>query len=161
MKRTTVMKTTAVLDLSKNVASQLASFSFKGLEKYSVTKVFNRASLSLPEDVERDQKISEKIRLLQQFITPEHLGIPPKFGNETSWLLAQKELRMINSYKTPGDKLICILSCCQVINNLLLTVFDGNPQGADIFLPVLIYVTILVSFLFSSVWLLRSMAPSQ
>nr|CAD1837554.1 unnamed protein product [Ananas comosus var. bracteatus] len=48
-------------------------------------------------------------------------------------------------YKAPRDKLVCILNCCKVINNLLLNVFiasDENPPGADEFLPVLIYVII-------------------
>eukprot|EP01018_Ginkgo_biloba_P035530 Gb_22502 [translate_table: standard] len=117
----------------------------EGLEKYLMTKLFNRAFASLPEDVKRDQEISEKMSLVQQFIRPEHLEILPNFQNETSWLLAQKELQKINTYKAPRDKLVCILNCCRVINNLLLNVSmatNDNPPGADEFLPVLIYVTI-------------------
>lgn len=51
-------------------------------------------------------------------------------------------------YKAPRDKLVCILNCCKVINNLLLNASiasNENPPGADEFLPVLIYVTIKVS----------------
>lgn len=61
--------------------------------------------------------------------------------------LAQKELQKINMYKAPRDKLVCILNCCKVINNLLLNAsiaLNENPPGADEFLPVLIYVTIKV-----------------
>lgn len=50
-------------------------------------------------------------------------------------------------YKAPRDKLVCILNCCKVINNLLLNASiasNGNAPGADEFLPVLIYVTIKV-----------------
>lgn len=50
-------------------------------------------------------------------------------------------------YKAPRDKLVCILNCCKVINNLLLNASiasNENPPGADDFLPVLIYVTIKV-----------------
>ncbi|KAM3318230.1 hypothetical protein ACQJBY_035771 [Aegilops geniculata] len=38
-----------------------------------------------------------------------------------------------------------MMSCCQVINNLLLNVSmtnDRTPSGADEFLPILIYITI-------------------
>ncbi|XP_049389354.1 vacuolar protein sorting-associated protein 9A-like isoform X2 [Solanum stenotomum] len=57
--------------------------------------------------------------------------------------LAQKELQKINMYRAPRDKLVCILNCCKVINNLLTSVSaKDNPPGADDFLPVLIYVTI-------------------
>lgn len=117
----------------------------EGLEKYLMTKLFNRTFPSLPEDAKSDQDISEKMTLLQQFLRPEHLDIPPNFQNETSWLLAQKELQKINTFRAPRDKLACILNCCRVINNLLLNASmasNENPPGADNFLPVLIYVTI-------------------
>ena len=61
--------------------------------------------------------------------------------------LAQKELQKMNMYKAPRDKLVCILNCCKVINNLLINASiasSDNPPGADEFLPVLIYVTIKV-----------------
>ncbi|XP_066389042.1 vacuolar protein sorting-associated protein 9A-like [Miscanthus floridulus] len=117
----------------------------EGLEKYVMTKLFNRVFASVPEDVKSDEELFEKMSLLQQFIRPENLDIKPEYQNETSWLLAQKELQKINMYKAPRDKLACILNCCKVINNLLLNasiVSNENPPGADEFLPVLIYVTI-------------------
>ncbi|BAS87309.1 Os03g0842700, partial [Oryza sativa Japonica Group] len=64
--------------------------------------------------------------------------------------LAVKELQKINSFKSPREKLSCIMSCCQVINNLLLNVSMSNDRtlsGADDFLPILIYITIKVSLL--------------
>uniref|UniRef100_A0A453MGH7 VPS9 domain-containing protein n=1 Tax=Aegilops tauschii subsp. strangulata TaxID=200361 RepID=A0A453MGH7_AEGTS len=48
---------------------------------------------------------------------------------------------------SPWEKLLCMMSCCQVINNLLLNVSmtnDRTPSGADEFLPILIYITIKV-----------------
>ncbi|KAJ1297846.1 hypothetical protein BS78_01G409000 [Paspalum vaginatum] len=117
----------------------------EGLEKYVMTKLFNRVFASVPEDVKSDEELFEKMSLLQQFIRPENLDIKPEYQNETSWLLAQKELQKINMYKAPRDKLACVLNCCKVINNLLLNasvVSNENPPGADEFLPVLIYVTI-------------------
>ncbi|XP_038716305.1 LOW QUALITY PROTEIN: vacuolar protein sorting-associated protein 9A-like [Tripterygium wilfordii] len=117
----------------------------EGLEKYVMTKLFTRVFASLPDDVKLDEQLSEKMALIQQFIRPENLDIKPNFQNETSWLLAQKELQKINMYKAPRDKLVCILNCCKVISNLLLNASiasNENPPGADEFLPVLIYVTI-------------------
>ncbi|KAE8728291.1 Vacuolar protein sorting-associated protein 9A [Hibiscus syriacus] len=117
----------------------------EGLEKYVMTKLFARVFASLSDDVKHDEQLSEKMALVQQFVRPENLDIKPTFQNETSWLLAQKELQKINMYKAPRDKLVCILNCCKVINNLLLNVSiasNKNPPGADDFLPVLIYVTI-------------------
>ncbi|KAL2339845.1 hypothetical protein Fmac_007785 [Flemingia macrophylla] len=117
----------------------------EGLEKYVMTKLFARVFASLPDDVKLDDQLSEKMALVQQFIRPENLDIKPVFQNESSWLLAQKELQKINMYKAPRDKLVCILNCCKVISNLLLNASlasQENPFGADEFLPVLIYVTI-------------------
>ncbi|CAN4108556.1 unnamed protein product [Withania somnifera] len=115
----------------------------EGLEKYVMTKLFTRTFASLPEDVKVDEQLHEKIALIQQFVRPENLDIKPTFENEASWLFAQKELQKINMYRAPRDKLVCILNCCKVINNLLTSVSaKDNPPGADDFLPVLIYVTI-------------------
>ncbi|XP_024012207.1 vacuolar protein sorting-associated protein 9A isoform X1 [Eutrema salsugineum] len=116
-----------------------------GLEKYVMTKLFTRVFASNTDDVISDEKLFQKMSLVQQFISPENLDIQPTFQNETSWLLAQKELQKINMFKAPRDKLMCILSCCKVINNLLLNASIAskeNAPGADEFLPVLIYVTI-------------------
>ncbi|CAO2834724.1 unnamed protein product [Amaranthus hypochondriacus] len=117
----------------------------EGLEKYVMTKLFSRAFAAFPDDVKIDDQLSEKIALVQQFIRPENLDIKPTFQNESSWLLAQKELQKINMVKAPREKLACILNCCKVITNLLhnaAVTANENPPGADEFLPVLIYVTI-------------------
>ncbi|KNA12882.1 hypothetical protein SOVF_121220 [Spinacia oleracea] len=117
----------------------------EGLEKYVMTKLFTRVFASFPDDVKTDEQLSEKIALVQQFIRPENLDIMPTFQNESSWLLAQKELQKINMYKAPREKLACILNCCKVITNLLhnaAVTANENTPGADEFLPVLIYVTI-------------------
>ncbi|XP_061987842.1 vacuolar protein sorting-associated protein 9A-like isoform X4 [Populus nigra] len=119
--------------------------SMEGLEKYIMTKLFSRTFAISPEDVKTDQEISEKIHLLQSFLRPEHLDIPPFLQNEASWLLAEKELQKINAFRAPREKLHCIMSCCRIINNLLLNASMSENHvlgGADDFLPVLIYVTI-------------------
>ncbi|KAK1313461.1 Vacuolar protein sorting-associated protein 9A [Acorus calamus] len=64
----------------------------EGLEKYVMTKLFNCAFASLPEEVKRDEELSEKMSLLQQFIRPESLDIKPTFQNETSWLANPPQL---------------------------------------------------------------------
>lgn len=73
---------------------------------------------------------------------------------------AQRELRKMNQYKAPRDKLICVLNCCKVIfgasgppsfadlglltegaTGLIRHVASGE-EGADTFIPFLIYVVI-------------------
>ncbi|PON34878.1 VPS9 domain containing protein [Parasponia andersonii] len=120
----------------------------EGLEKYVMTKLFSRTFSSSPEDTKMDLQVSEKIQLLQAFLKPEHVDIPPFLCNEASWLLAEKELLKINAFKSPREKLLCIVNCCKVINNLLLNVSMSENRvlaGADDFLPLLIFVTIKAS----------------
>ncbi|XP_014500023.1 vacuolar protein sorting-associated protein 9A [Vigna radiata var. radiata] len=116
----------------------------EGLEKYIMIKLFSRTFSATPEDAKIDYEISEKISLLQTFLKPEHLDIPPIHQIEASLMLAEKELLKINAFKAPHEKLLSILNCCRVINNVLLNVAMSEhvPAGADDFLPMLIYVTI-------------------
>ncbi|XP_038974517.1 vacuolar protein sorting-associated protein 9A-like isoform X3 [Phoenix dactylifera] len=64
----------------------------EGLEKYVMTKLFNRTFASSPEDVKADLYISEKIRLLQHFVRPDHLDVPRVLRNEASWLANPPQL---------------------------------------------------------------------
>ena len=87
------------------------------------------------------------------------LSAAPRTRSEPAWLLAQNELQKINQYKAPRDKLVCVLNCCRIINNLLSAAASTAPpvraasrrvalppltaaraQGADDFLPVLVLV---------------------
>lgn len=63
-------------------------YCLQGLEKYVMTKLYNRAFASFPEDVKRDEELYEKISLVQKFVRPENLDIKPTFQNETSWLVS-------------------------------------------------------------------------
>ncbi|XP_048431829.1 vacuolar protein sorting-associated protein 9A-like isoform X2 [Pyrus x bretschneideri] len=133
----------------------------EGLEKYVMTKLFSRTFASSPEDAKIDLETSHKIHLLQTFLKPEHLDIPVVLRNEASGLLAEKELRKINAFKAPREKLLCIMNCCKVINNLLLNASMSENHvlaGADDFLSVLIYVMIKASFPWS---ILHSCIPTS
>ncbi|XP_063940286.1 vacuolar protein sorting-associated protein 9A-like [Daucus carota subsp. sativus] len=85
-----------------------------GLEKYVMTKLFTGVYASVPEEVNEDDLLHEKVSLIQQFIRPENLDIQPIYQNETSWLLAQNELQNINMYKAPRDKLAASLTVARL-----------------------------------------------
>jgi hypothetical protein len=63
-----------------------------------------------------------------------------KLKKECPWISAQMELRKLNIYKTPQDKLACIRKCLLTIQNLLA--IAKSPVCADDLHPVLIYVII-------------------
>lgn len=64
---------------------------------------------------------------------------------EAPWPSAQAEIRTISAYKTPRDKVQCILRMCSTIMNLLSLANEDAVPGADDFVPVLVFVLIKVS----------------
>ncbi|KAM0837220.1 hypothetical protein ACQ4PT_061806 [Festuca glaucescens] len=58
----------------------------EGLEKYIMTKLFDRSFAASAEDAAADAEVSERIGLLQRFVRPQHLDIPRVLHNEASWL---------------------------------------------------------------------------
>lgn len=54
------------------------------------------------------------------------------------WPAAQQALLRMNAYKTPADKLQCIVQCCTTLMELLQ--LGGKSAGADDFFPLLVFV---------------------
>ena len=114
----------------------------EGLEKYVMIKLYDLCFGVSADDKERDALLSAKIGALD-FVKPSNLEIPPRYWDESAWVLAQKELQNVNQYKAPGDKLICVMNCCRVISNVLASSSsDQSPPGADEFFPLLVYTII-------------------
>ncbi|KAL6069034.1 Guanine nucleotide exchange factor Vps9 [Balamuthia mandrillaris] len=115
----------------------------EGLEKYITTKLFSCIFDGNEGDKEKDARIHKHIRRLRTFVTHEHLDIAPAFVNHPSITLAISELQKVNDFKSPRDKLVCVLNCCKVIFNVLKNASpDKAPAGADDFLPLMIYVVL-------------------
>jgi len=90
--------------------------------------------------------LRDHIAKLDVVITPSHrdLRIPKSRLGECPWPPAQRELKMLSAYKTPSDKLRCIIRACSVIVNLLSSSSE-KVVAADDFVPVLVFVLIKVS----------------
>ncbi|KAL4129951.1 hypothetical protein KRP22_007870 [Phytophthora ramorum] len=117
-----------------------------GIEKYVMDKVSDIAFNQLKECqqwMKEDKALLRRMQLLS-FITPAMLDIKPCMRNEVVWSMAEDELRRINSFRSPGDKINCIVRCCSVIFSVLnLSRGDsGSRPGADDFLPVFIYIVL-------------------
>lgn len=65
---------------------------WQGLEKYVMTKIFNRTFAPVPDEKKHDDQLSEKMALVQQFIRPENLDISSTFRNENSWLVSDSSI---------------------------------------------------------------------
>ncbi|XP_036319157.1 receptor-mediated endocytosis protein 6 homolog isoform X2 [Rhagoletis pomonella] len=105
-------------------------------------------------DLSRDTVLSEHIAKLQRVISPAHpaLCIPQVYLSEAPWSFAQQQLSYISAYKTPREKLQCVIRCISSIMSLL-HMSSGRVPAADDILPVLIYVVIMTNppFLLSTV----------
>ncbi|XP_047237107.1 GTPase-activating protein and VPS9 domain-containing protein 1 isoform X3 [Girardinichthys multiradiatus] len=95
-------------------------------------------------DILRDQLFHEHIQRLTKVVTANHkaLQIPEVYLKEAPWPSAQAEIKTINAYKTPRDKVQCILRMCSTIMNLLSLANEDSVPGADDFVPVLVFVLI-------------------
>eukprot|EP01133_Synstelium_polycarpum_P019473 gene19473-23324_t len=129
-----------------------------GLEKYIMTKVFHCTFMParlggleasdgniVPEygliATEEDLKLY-KLILTLNFITPVHLDIQKFITTNSAYIeKSMTELRKMNTYKTPRDKMVCIYNSCKVIFKLLSSL-NNTPSGADDFLPILIFVVL-------------------
>ncbi|GMH80019.1 hypothetical protein TrST_g2824 [Triparma strigata] len=109
------------------------------LEKYVMTKIADLAFKEVIDD-EADKQIQQRCKELS-FITPAMLEVKEEICNETVFELAQDELKKINSYRAPGDKISCVTRAC----SLIFSAFkfgNGSAAGADEFLPVFICVVL-------------------
>jgi len=97
-----------------------------------------------PQYVREDERLFEKTKLLH-FLKPEHLDIPSEYCDETLWIVAQQELLNINMYKSPRDKLMCIVKACKTIFSATQMLCKGEPVSADIFLPILIHNVVIAN----------------
>ncbi|XP_058814789.1 receptor-mediated endocytosis protein 6 homolog isoform X3 [Topomyia yanbarensis] len=85
----------------------------------------------------------EHIGQLGKSITPSHthLRISTAYTNEAPWLFAQVQLSFMSAYKTPHDKVACVVKCIKSLLSFLSMGSDRSVAADDI-IPVLIYVII-------------------
>ncbi|KAI9364561.1 hypothetical protein BD770DRAFT_357460 [Pilaira anomala] len=127
-------------DIWKDMSEQEFGNAKEGMEKLVMNRLYHVTFCpNTTDDKERDEILHQKISIFR-WIRERHLDIPETEHNESFLSFAESEIRKINNYKAPRDKLICILNCCKVIFGLIKHV-EGDA-GADKFLPILIYVVI-------------------
>lgn len=121
----------------------------EGLERFIISKLYTKIFASELEDSVEDQDLHRHIHGLS-WVMFKHLSIPPVKLKFLS--LAITELKRMDSFKAPQDKLICVLNACRVINEVLRKTLTEaadmsvpgtlRPLSADDFLPLLIFTLI-------------------
>uniref|UniRef100_A0A0A1WG67 Receptor-mediated endocytosis protein 6 homolog n=1 Tax=Zeugodacus cucurbitae TaxID=28588 RepID=A0A0A1WG67_ZEUCU len=127
----------------------------QSIERILLTRLYQQVMFPNEDaDLSRDTVLSEHIRKLQRVISPSHpaLCIPQAYLSEAPWSFSQQQLSYISAYKTPREKLLCVIRCISSIMSLL-HMSSGRVPAADDILPVLIYVVIMTNppFLLSTV----------
>ena len=113
----------------------------ESLERFVVSKIY-RVIFACGSDVEKDEKLKQKITELA-WLDPKHLDIVIDLNsrrNQRILAVAVDQLKSWNQYKSPKDKMICILNACKAVWKLLGS--EGKAAGADDFLPHLIFTVI-------------------
>ena len=110
------------------------------VEKFVMTKLHDRVFTAEAAEAAEDEQLHAWMQRLS-FLKVEHFAISADFHTHAPWTSAQQELSKIATYRTPRDKLVCILNCCKRINSALSQSSAGG-HGADEFFPVLLFVTL-------------------
>ena len=113
-------------------------FSPELLKKIPIDKLDEEHKNDILEDGFLQEKIDE-----YAFIELDNLDVTKKISLKLGKFLklAGKELNKINQFKAPRDKIVCILNTCKIIFSILKH-SKLEQDGADSFVPLLIYVII-------------------
>ncbi|CAF0912699.1 unnamed protein product, partial [Rotaria sordida] len=128
----------------KTASPEQFAMSQTSIERMVMAKIYTAALYPNGQiDVQRDQVFSSHIRTLAEQLDPNHqkLRIQKICQRECPWPSAQAELRLINAYKTPRDKVGCVQRCIRIIQNLI-RLASNSAAGADDTIPILIYVIV-------------------
>ncbi|KAI1716230.1 vacuolar sorting protein 9 (VPS9) domain-containing protein [Ditylenchus destructor] len=120
-------------------------YAYRSLERALMAHIYGLVLFPNGEaDHCRDEVFCKSMQKLANVITVNHpeLGIPKKFHGECPWPSAQAEIAIINAYKSPRDKMGCVVRCCETIENLIVLSSERGTASADDLLPVLVFVLI-------------------
>lgn len=135
---------TSVTLLTANSPTQMDTCRV-AVERAVVAQIYYHAMYPNGEaDVSRDVVLNEHMSKLASEISPSHrdLRIARQYHYEAPWPSAQAVLGQLAAFKTPKDKVACVVRCCQTIMNLLSLSAKSNVPAADDFMPVLVYVVV-------------------
>lgn len=145
-------------DLWKNSSHEELEASWDCIEKYIMVKIYNwylstfllmlticSCFAPAPEDLAKDRELNARIQQLS-WLTPDHLDIRAYHRNSRRFniavagmvvsgpvLIIRSELRKMDSYKAPKDKMICLLNSCKALYYILNKVSLPNWHAADEF----------------------------
>ncbi|KAM9970979.1 hypothetical protein ACTFIR_002844 [Dictyostelium discoideum] len=117
-----------------NTTDDEFSIATNTLERNLLTQIYNFTFNISKEDLTFSKD------LISKFSSIDHgLLIAEKYSSQAPWELAQQEIKKINLYKSPQDKMKCIIDTWNIIFNYTK---PFGSSGPDDFLPIMGYVII-------------------
>lgn len=120
----------------------------EGLEKLIMTRVYTSvfspamSFIKLTDSHKQDRIMDRKYLVntyLYDWVELKHLDLNMSVKVESNFIsLASKELSKMDEYKSPRDKIVCILNSSKIIFGLIRQ--EETQENADSFMPLLIYV---------------------
>lgn len=108
--------------LWKGASEEEIDNSLESIEKFLTSKLYERffPGTLFPQDRIQDAALADKLFKLHTWVRPAHLDLPAYCCADPSiWDHPSEELRNMDKFKSPRDKLVCLLNCCHIINNIL------------------------------------------
>ena len=126
-----------------NMPSGLADALTECIEIWAATQLYSVLVFRNPADLEHDKTLFDQLASLV-FLTPAHLEIPQNCWQSREWnhavQRASETLFQISKFKTPLQKLMVIHKTVQIISDYTVTAENGG--GADVLLPMLVWVLV-------------------
>ncbi|KAF2071094.1 hypothetical protein CYY_007580 [Polysphondylium violaceum] len=136
--------------IGKN-AQEVEIIVYEFLEQFITSRLYRRI-FSSPDGIQKDTKLCEHISNFQH-ITPSNLDINDHLISNQFLEQIQEELLHMTAYKSPREKLNCIMKSFKTLFQLLSkSSVSTNSIGADLLLPIVIYCLIKsnLPFLYSN-----------
>ena len=93
----------------------------EGLEKFVMMKIHSRAFAPTAAHRARDAELGARLAALR-FVEPRHLDLGDELADDmvaSAWATAADELRKMDAYKAPRDKLVCVMNCCRLVADMV------------------------------------------
>lgn len=90
-----------------------------GVEKYVMGRLHDRLLPPAGAARERERALDARRRALSRLLLPSHLGLGAPYAQGAPWPAAQAALAQMGRYRTPRDKLVCVLNFGRTLNRAL------------------------------------------
>ncbi|PRP84468.1 RasGTPase-activating protein [Planoprotostelium fungivorum] len=152
------------LDVARDVVASDPSFqssptseidaAVKIYERHLILRIFNSTFSICQVDVE----FGKMVRQQAFTCTLSDLGIPSMYRHQSPWKPTQTELIKLNLYKSPHEKVKCIMTAWTILFNALKPLGEIGP---DTYLPIMVHVKFKIFAKLFQSWVILCCRPTH